>query len=139
MRDIIFRAYDKVRKEYLSSGQILISVEPRSRPEKSNFYLDILKDANMYNDRFVIEQYTGLKDKNGKLIYEGDIVKGFIPEMANEPERIGIVKFGNYGWIIDFETEKWECRIPKVGFCSFRNYEVIGNINEYPELLKKED
>ena len=83
-----------------------------------------------------IMQYTGLKDKNGKEIYEGDIVKGYIPEMANEPERKGLVKWGLYGWIVDFKLPKYKTGIGIVGFCSFYNYEVIGNIHTNPELLE---
>lgn len=85
-----------------------------------------------------VGQYTGLKDKSGNEIYQGDIIKGFIPEIANEPERKGIVKWGLYGWIVDFKLPKYESGIGIVGFCSFRNYEVIGNIYDNSELLKGE-
>lgn len=87
-------------------------------------------------DPGTICQCTGLKDKNGKLIWENDIIKGSIPEIANEPERTGIVKFGLAGWIIDFKTKKYESKISRVGFCSFHNYEVIGNVFGNPELLE---
>lgn len=69
-----------------------------------------------------IGQYTGLKDKNGKEIYEGDIV---LRGSDNSPE---VVEFDD-----DIDTDG------VYGRCSgwaFDGWEVIGNIYENPELLK---
>jgi uncharacterized phage protein (TIGR01671 family) len=74
MGKIKFRVWDKVRKEYFSSGQLLISIEPKRSPKDSHIYLDILTDPDKYNDRFVIERYSEFNDKKGKEIYEGDII-----------------------------------------------------------------
>ena len=67
MREILFRAWDKVRREYLSGGEVFIAIQ-RGKNPKNTFYLDILKDPDLYKDRFELEQFTGLTDKNGKKI-----------------------------------------------------------------------
>ena len=73
-----------------------------------------------------INQCTGLKDKNGKLIYEGDIVKDLII-----PEIFYIVKWFNSGFYLESTISS--------SFLKFNDtqQEVIGNIYETPELLEK--
>jgi uncharacterized phage protein (TIGR01671 family) len=89
-------------------------------------------------DFYNVMQFTGLKDKNGKEIYEGDIYRWV---SWNKAERIGVVEyeigFGGDGetWAgfgfpsditrLDNDDEPW------------RDVEVIGNIYENPELLEK--
>ena len=74
-------------------------------------------------DNGIICQYTGLDDKNGKEIYEGDIVK--------YENMIGKIMFFHGGFILsDFEeTEEWELGVIN------EETEVIGNIYDNPELL----
>lgn len=122
MREINFRCFDKenkkmqdVRKLIFEDGEIYIVPE-------------------MYNDlfttnEFVLMQYTGLKDKNGKEIYEGDVIKTSI-------DLIGIVKFDTgyyFEWIVDDKISMWNKDI-KVWL--EWGFEVIGNIYENPELLE---
>lgn len=72
-------------------------------------------------DQFDLMQYTGLKDKNGKEIYEGDIL-GFNYKDTSDGDE----------WIVEVEV-KWGDQ----GWVPYRLYEgtVIGNIYENPELL----
>lgn len=127
MREIKFRAWDKENKE-------MLEVENLHFDEYHNNEMTIR--TTMYNDYFdtedmILMQYTGLHDKNGKEIYEGDIVD-------NGYNNIGVVKYGEYncsccegvyGWYVDGgDIRQAECFL-----------EVIGNIYENPDLLKGEE
>ncbi|WP_273731690.1 YopX family protein [Leuconostoc mesenteroides] len=135
MREIKFRAWDNILNEYFSWGDSV----------KFNNYHDLIEDN--YNGAVSLEQYTGLKDKNGVEIYEGDIVQpvrfyeGFERFPKIEPTKIGLplkVNFGNYVF------GKWIAReVNETGF-GVNDYhfseelQVIGNIHENPELLEEQ-
>ena len=72
-------------------------------------------------DGFKLMQFTGLKDKNGKEMYEGDVVKWYISEVVEVGE---IVFDTGYFWMNHIWNDWLRGR-----------YEVIGNIHENPNLL----
>ena len=111
MRDIKFRTWDKRNKSMCEVNYInFFKCQYTNVGYRRQFVGKTIDDNSLLDENMsgtcALMQYTGLKDKNSVEIYEGDIVKGFIPEIANEPERIGIVKWGSYSWIIDFELPK---------------------------------
>lgn len=83
--------------------------------------------------RFVLMQSTGLKDKNGKLIYEGDIL---IQKEENEGPTKKLVIWEEEGGYLGLKDLK-KSFFGVVTFHRFGyTYEVIGNIYENPELLE---
>lgn len=90
-------------------------------------------------------QCTGLKDKNGKLIYEGDIVK-FGQFYDNEWHSFNIGKV-YWGGEFDYPAFELQCSTADFDMCNGLSYifgnslyvEAIGNIYENPELLEVEN
>lgn len=80
---------------------------------------------------YVLMQYTGLKDKNGKEIYEGDIVKG---SAYGKEIYTGVVEFYDASFVMRIDGNKGYYRLNKM---TFQELEVVGNIYENPELLKE--
>jgi len=106
MREIKFRAWDKEKKKmrYMNDGEF------------SDNMIWMLETQELADD-FEVMQYTGLKDTNGKKIYEGDILE-------NRFEDRGVVVKEDACWTIEgFEFKHWY------------DLEVIGNIYDNPELL----
>ena len=77
-----------------------------------------------------IEQFTGLEDKNGTEIYEGDILK------IHNHGGTGVVKFINHGYFVVDEDEYYDLIYDCDRYKFHRQPEIIGNIHENPELLK---
>lgn len=128
MRNIKFRAWDVENKEMLKVQEL--DFEPTFyggriaiRPDQYNDYFD--------TEDMILMQYTGLKDKNGKEIYEGDIIKAF----TSGKWRIGIIIYEHSGFTIDVTINK-DLEYGRTSIIENLT-EIIGNIYANPELLEE--
>lgn len=123
MRDIEFRVWNIYSNEY----------------EYTDLYWfeeNMIRDSESFeiNNHFIIEQYTGIKDKNGTKIFEGDIVS------CNGTSGSSVC-FGNIGYdgsfngMTGFYLEEYTIEYPNITFMeldyyfNINEYEVIGNIH----------
>ena len=134
-REIKFRAWLKEEKK-------IVNVETIDFTDKSIQYLEKSEIINAYLlrrlsfDDIELMQHTGLNDKNGKEIYEGDIVKilkleGY-GEYCDQVEYTGRIEC----YISEFRIQQLNLRLSDE---SIVEIEVIGNIYEHPELLEKNE
>lgn len=159
-RVLRFRVYSRLYEKYLDTNSkgILSEVHHLAlRPDGKLYYADIgidypgtlsecptLEWSKDYED-CIIEQYTGMSDKNGKEIYEGDIVRYSFTNpnrTYTEPVSFGPIQDGEgyyhqefLAWrttyvddgeahssLLDLVGPNWTC-------------EIVGNVHENPELL----
>lgn len=123
-----FRAWDSSKKEMFTdtfaiteSGQVVV-VEQESVASPPDY---------VFVEHLVIMQSTGLHDKNGKEIFEGDIVK-MAKDVYSDPTYYEIVR--HRGGAYRLESNQHGCEL----WLRHTNCEVIGNIYENPELLEVE-
>jgi len=109
MREIKFRAPDSITGQYV---YFTLNQLGQTATCDMGLSLDLSKS----------EQFTGLREKNGKEIYEGDIIKGDV---------ILEVVFNSYSWAVKINSMYYN-----FADCDLESCEVIGNIHENPELLK---
>jgi len=125
MRELKFRAWDKKRN-------IMIGEDYPDNwgSEKQEYWADVFEISLTgiteitQNARFEIMQYTGLRDKNGKEIYEGDVLCWPKYEGTENQTR----------WPVEWDDERaqftyWSPRM---------DAEVVGNIYEHPGLIKND-
>jgi uncharacterized phage protein (TIGR01671 family) len=126
-REIKFRVFDKnendfVKWELLNDGIIDL------------YHLFFAKDENL-----IIQQFTGLKDVNGKEIYEGDIIKCKPLDVIHPQD---LFKYNNFEFLTSsvYWSKEYCCFETDFNSSCFVDsenvIEVIGNIYENPELLQ---
>jgi uncharacterized phage protein (TIGR01671 family) len=129
-RELKFRVWDKELKTY--NTQCVHHLEKQDGVMSIKLNLDIVKVCGI--DRFVIETWTGCKDKNGTPIYEGDILANDLI-LPHDNDNIGVVYFAAGTFMIDGDGPFFDHvygHSPDI----LDNHSVIGNKFENPELLK---
>ena len=159
-RQIKFRVWDVEQNKFLSSyadkGIEFYHEQGKDWHEKQ--VRDIvpvswfLQDHNNNLENYIVTQYTGLNDKNGKEIYEGDIVKinrCYTRPFVNEKQQIdykfiddGEVEVGQVLW--GWNSQKYLVSYENIRYDDIEGFdkpshrvEVIGNIFEHKHLLEK--
>lgn len=159
MREILFRGKRLDNGEWVQGGNILVLDSPNPLMAEVYIYeggksIDIWKDKKeMHIEEIAgylyrvspatVGQYTGLSDKNGTKIFEGDIVT------LGTVVPLGAVKWGeythskcdeyeceHYGWYIDKGYIGYVKNTGRCLYCYSQIIKVIGNIHDTPELLK---
>ena len=123
MREIKFRAWHKAWERMMTNK------------EMNDYNAPFIKNVLCFPTNVILMQYTGLKDKDGKEIYEGDIIE---IDGGGKEKSIGKVDF-QYGcfifcadWIKNNHFPELKAYID-MAFC---RTEIIGNIYENLELIK---
>lgn len=117
MREIKFRAWDNRKKQILNYGSLV---------DCAFFYMCNSCD-------YEVMQYTGLKDKQGVEIYEGDIVE-FITFGFDVERFVTVIEFKNASFRLKNGRNLFY--FGQTDFTKLDDCRVIGNIYENPELLK---
>ena len=117
MRPIKFRAWDKENKKMIYNPDFVFP----------NYAMD--GNASV----FVLMQYTGLTDDNGKEIYEGDVVKVGVICITGVRELLGDVVYERGCFKIRLNDYVYDF----ISFDGVTSIEVVGNVYEHPELLEE--
>ncbi len=115
-REIKFRAWDRI--DYMS------------KPFTVN---DLQNNRIRFTSDCYVMQFTGLHDKNGKEIYEGDIVSFMDDEtIPNQKQQRSVQVF----WWNEFSKFDLKNTHKELNFLTQDEFEIIGNIHQHRELLK---
>lgn len=117
-----FRAWDRLRKRISVVDRIYFDTEGVQLRDDGGLYWRHFREV-------ILMQSTGLKDKNGTEIFEGDVVHAY----GEGTSLIGVVEYFDNAYCIKSKND-----IYNPLWTNAEHYEVIGNIYENPELMEVE-
>jgi uncharacterized phage protein (TIGR01671 family) len=126
-RELKFRVWDKELKKFWNRHKTYYSIYAETTTVTLKEDLQVLLSFSKDFD-VIVQQFIGLRDKKGKEIYEGDIVRRLMIDVSTIHVEFMEVKFFN-GYFSHYNGLNI--------FNDSENIEVVGNIFENPELLKK--
>ena len=154
-REIKFRAWLTIAKKWIDVNKLEVLRDGQASP--SNQSQQFLTTGKLIHpidlpETTTIQQYTGIKDINGKEIYEGDIIKNHTP--YEEYCRLAVVVWGKYEYcywalaVLDLRNKIAPEVVHNInGFALkeelplyqkyFGSYEILGNVYENSDLLIK--
>ena len=119
-----YRAWNTKSGRFAKDGELFLSIDSKNY----NLYSVDFDNFRLENDNYILMQSTGLRDKNGVEVYEGDILKTWIggyeqasPYVVEDMRKL----------YFELERDDSYYRIQKT--------EILGNIYENPELLEEEE
>lgn len=131
-REIKFKAWNGDRMLYFENGDFFLKPNGKIEVPSSTGH-------EFYERDYPVMQFTGLKDKEGNEIYEGDVVKRQYGVGIK-----GVVQYGSFlvtkdNWGVEHWATGWHLNYEDgSGSTPITNeYTIIGNIHENPELLKQ--
>jgi uncharacterized phage protein (TIGR01671 family) len=119
MREILFRG------KRVENGEWVEGFVRQYKAETKYFIEESIEGRDWKVIPETVGQYTGLCDKNGKKIFEGDIVRDC-------DGRIYDIKYFDFEWIAEQPKSFW------INIKHLKPCEIIGNIHDNPELLEVE-
>lgn len=146
MREIKFRAYIKNLGLMLPVSMIDFENETIYVRWNSDAWLNDPLEYDFDDKDIEIMQYTGLKDKNGKEIYEGDILLSTASENEEDYKKWRVSYFDG-GYIANYKHIPMDKRKRSINeielLCNdniaFYGFEILGNIYENPELMEVDE
>ena len=135
MREILFRGKRLDNREWVE-GYLYITHNGEHEISVYNKEVNIERWTHEV-DPSTVGQYTGLNDKNGKRIFEGDIVEGHCHSAWSHRLQRCDIAYGRYGFearnhIDGVDSDYYTYRV-----LFSKDVVIIGNIHDNPELLEK--